>query len=58
MAQVHEKLDTRMREQFTAVQEIAVQHGITLRTAAYSPALRRIAGTVEALGTSRHCSSR
>lgn len=57
-AQVHEKLDARMREQFTAVQEIATQHRITLRTAAYALALRRIAETVEALGTSRYFSGR
>ncbi len=51
---VHEALDSRMAEQFSAVQSLAKEHGIPLRTAAYALALRRIGETVEALGTSRY----
>ena len=50
-AQVHERLDERMRAQFKRVQEIAEEHEITLRMAAYVLALRRIGEAVEALGT-------
>lgn len=50
---VHEKLDQRMREQFGKVREVAAEHDIPLRTAAYALALRRIGQTVEDLGTSR-----
>ncbi|MGF1657476.1 MAG: Glu/Leu/Phe/Val dehydrogenase [Verrucomicrobiales bacterium] len=53
-ARVHEALDARMAEQFTAVQYLAQEHQIPLRTAAYALALRRIGETVEALGTSHY----
>lgn len=55
-AVVHEKLDARMTEQFRHVRNLAEKHGISLRTAAYTLALNRIAETVEALGTSRYYS--
>lgn len=53
-ARVHEALDARMKEQFSAVQSLAADCEIPLRTAAYALALRRIGETVEALGTSRY----
>jgi len=48
---VQEALDERMAEQFSAVQSLAHEHGIPLRTAAYALALRRISEVVCALGT-------
>ena len=57
-AQVHEKLDVRMKDQFKQISAVAGENGITLRTAAYALALRRINQTVEALGTSRYFNKR
>ena len=54
---VHEALDARMKEQLSAVQSLAADCKIPLRTAAYALALRRIGETVEALGTSRYYAS-
>ncbi len=51
---VQEELEARMSEQFSAVQSLAKEHAIPLRTAAYALALRRIGETVDALGTSRY----
>jgi glutamate dehydrogenase (NADP+) len=52
--EIFRRLEIRMKEQFAQVQKIAQDHDITLRIAAYVLALRRIAETVEALGTSRY----
>jgi len=46
-------LDERMAEQYRVVRSLAEQCGISMRTAAYALALRRIGEVVEALGTSR-----
>lgn len=51
-AHVHERLDARMREQFRAVRETAEEHGVSLRTAAYILALKRLGDAVDAMGTS------
>ncbi|YCM46831.1 Glu/Leu/Phe/Val dehydrogenase (plasmid) [Verrucomicrobiaceae bacterium 227] len=57
-AQVHEKLEVRMKDQFKQIRTLAGENKITLRTAAYALALRRINQTVEALGTSRYFNKR
>lgn len=49
---VRDALDARVREQFLEVQSLAEKEGISLRTAAYALTLRRLATTVDALGTS------
>ncbi len=55
--EVRRRLTTRMREQFRAVRDLAGEHDVTLRTAAYILALKRIGEAVEALGTSRYFNS-
>ncbi len=55
--EVRRRLTTRMREQFRAVRDLAGEHDVTLRTAAYILALKRIGDAVEALGTSRYFNS-
>ncbi len=55
--EVRQRLTTRMREQFRAVRDLAEEHDVTLRTAAYILALKRIGDAVEALGTSRYFNS-
>ena len=55
--EVRKRLRTRMREQFRAVRDLAEEHDVTLRTAAYILALKRIGDAVEALGTSRYFNS-
>ena len=51
---VHRRLEERMREQFRAVHDLKELHSISMRTAAYVLALKRIGEAVEALGTSRY----
>lgn len=48
---VRERLEKRMQAQFRTVQALAEGEGISMRTAAYAVALRRINEAVEALGT-------
>jgi glutamate dehydrogenase (NADP+) len=52
-AEVHRRLEERMREQFRNVRERAKKQALTWRTAAYVLALQRIGEAVEAMGT-RH----
>lgn len=52
-AEVHRRLEERMREQFRQVRQLGQKHDISWRTAAYVLALQRIGEAVEAMGT-RH----
>lgn len=51
---VHERLETIMVRSFHEVDDLAHQHGIDLRTAAYVLALNRIGAAVVAGGTQRY----
>ncbi len=51
LADVHEKLRTKMAEEFRAIWGFAESKGITMRTAAYAIALDRLAEAHEATGT-------
>ncbi len=53
-AEVHRRLDARMRRQFKAVHDLMPAHAVPMRTAAYVLALQRIGEAVDALGTSRY----
>lgn len=48
---VQERLENRMRHQFTQVMELARQHQVSLRVAAYALALQRLGNAAEATGT-------
>jgi len=50
--EVHRRLDARMRDQFSKVHALAKEHAISLRTAAYVLALKRLDEAVDAMGTS------
>lgn len=49
--QVHERLKEIMSREFDAVYQLADNHGIDMRTAAYAHALTRIGQAIEAVGT-------
>jgi glutamate dehydrogenase (NADP+) len=49
--QVHERLEAVMSREFNKVHELAGQHGIDMRTAAYAHALNRIGQAIAAVGT-------
>ncbi len=51
---VHRRLEEQMRRQLQIVHEISVEKGISMRTAAYVLALKRIGQAVDALGTSHY----
>ncbi len=55
--EVTKRLEKRMRTQFQAVRDLAAEHEVPLRTAAYILALKRIGDAVEAMGTSRYFNS-
>lgn len=52
--EVHGRLDGRMRAQFGEVMALRDSMGVSMRTAAYVLALRRIGDAVDALGTRRY----
>jgi glutamate dehydrogenase (NADP+) len=51
LAEVHRRLQAIMSREFENVYELALEHGIDMRTAAYVLALKRIGETMEAKGT-------
>jgi len=53
LSEVHAALDARMQDTMAEVFAVSEMESTDLRTASYTVALRRIAETVEALGTSR-----
>ena len=50
-AKVHERLEAQMEREFKNVYDLSQEHDVSLRTAAYVLALKRIGQAVEALGT-------
>ncbi|MDX1683249.1 MAG: glutamate dehydrogenase, partial [Phycisphaeraceae bacterium] len=48
---VHDRLEQQMNNAFDAVRQLADEHDIDLRTAAYAVALNRVGAAIEAQGT-------
>ena len=55
--EVHDRLQTIMAREFTAIHDLVEQHKVDMRTAAYVHALSRIGEAVEAGGTRRYFSN-
>lgn len=51
---VHQRLGERMKAEFHAIHDLAGQHGIDMRTAAYAHSLNRIGSAIAAKGTRRY----
>ena len=49
-AEVRDRMDRRMTEAYHAVREAAEKHGVTMRTAAYTVAVARVAETMRLRG--------
>lgn len=53
LEEVHERLRQIMIREYQAIQAMAREKNVSLRTAAYAHALRRLAGAIESTGTSQ-----
>ncbi|MEN7972946.1 MAG: Glu/Leu/Phe/Val dehydrogenase [Verrucomicrobiota bacterium] len=54
LAEIHQKLQAIMAREFESIYELAREHKIDMRTAAYVHAIKRLGETMEAKGTSTY----
>lgn len=52
--EIHDRLRKKMAKEFNSVYELAQEHGISMRTAAYAHSLTRIGRAIESQGTSKY----